>query len=133
MVKLQGNQFIMLYVRENSPIEKRAEVLREWYRSELKDLLPKYISKWEEILNVKVNKWEVKQMKTLWGSCNHKTHNVLFNLELVKKPVHCIEYIVAHELLHINIRLHDESFTAALDYYLSNWRSIKNELNEFVV
>ena len=132
-VELIGNEYIVLYARNGSTAERRAEMLREWYRGELKAMLPVLISKWENTLGVKVNKWEVKQMKTLWGSCNHRTHNIIFNLELIKKPLHCIEYIVVHELLHIKVRLHNEEFTRLMNHYYPNWRLIKDELNEFVI
>ena len=132
-VIIKGNDFIELYVRERASIERRAEVLKEWYRTEFKQLLPILIAKWEEIIGVKVNKWEVKQMKTLWGSCNHRTHNILFNLELIKKPLRCIEYIVVHELLHIKIRLHNEEYKSLLTRYFPNWQQLKEELNEFIV
>ncbi len=132
-VEIQGNEYILLYVREGATEERRAEVLREWYRAEFKSMLPSVIEKWEKVLEVKANKWEIKQMKTLWGSCNHRTHNIIFNLELIKKPVHCIEYIVVHELLHIKVRLHSEEYTALLTRYFPNWRALKDELNEFVV
>ena len=132
-VELQGNEFIVMYVREKSTEARRAEALKEWYRAEFKALLPPLVSKWEEILDVKVNKWDVKQMKTLWGSCNHRTRNIIFNLELIKKPLHCIEYIVVHELLHIKVRLHNEEYTALLNRYFPNWKQLKDELNEFVV
>lgn len=132
-VELQGNEFIVMYVREKSTEARRAETLKEWYRAEFKALLPPLVSKWEEILGVKANKWDVKQMKTLWGSCNHRTRNIIFNLELIKKPLHCIEYIVVHELLHIKVRLHNEEYTALLNRYFPNWKQLKDELNEFVV
>lgn len=132
-IEIKGNDFIVLYVRERTSEQRKAEIMKEWYRNELKEILPSLITKWEEILEVKVNSWQVKQMKTRWGSCNHKTHNVIFNLELIKKPFHCIEYIVVHELLHIKVRLHDEQYTNLLDRYLPNWRQIKDELNDFVV
>ncbi len=132
-VEIQGNEYIKLFVREGATEERRAEVLKEWYRAEFKALLPALIAKWEEILGVKANKWEVKQMKTLWGSCNHRTRNILFNLELIKKPLHCIEYVVVHELLHVRIRLHNEEFAVLMTRYFPNWRQIKDELNEFVV
>ena len=114
-------------------VYKRQEVLREWYRAELKLMLPPLIAKWEKILGVSVNKWEVKQMKTLWGSCNHRTQNIIFNLELIKKPVRCIEYIVVHELLHIKVRLHNEEYTSLLTKYFPSWKQLKEELNEFIV
>lgn len=132
-VSLSGTQFINLYVREGSSIEKRAEVMREWYRAELKATLPSLIEKWEEILKTKASHWEVKQMKTLWGSCNHKTKRLIFNLELIKKPTHCIEYIVAHEMTHLVERLHNSRFTAILDANIPNWRLLKDELNEFII
>lgn len=133
VVELRGTKTLNLYVRENSSIEKKAEVLREWYRSQLKETLVPLISKWEEILQVKPNHWEVKQMKTLWGSCNTRTRRIIFNLELIKKPTHCIEYIVAHEMTHLIERLHNSRFTALLDNHIPNWRQIKDELNEFIV
>lgn len=132
-VYIQGNEYLVLQVRENSTLERRAEILKEWYRAELKSMLPALIAKWEEILDVRVNKWEVKQMKTLWGSCNHRTRNIIFNLELIKKPQHCIEYIVVHELLHIKVRLHNEEFTTLLNRYFPNWELLKEELNDFIV
>ena len=132
-VEVQGNEYLVLHVRENSSLERRAEVLKEWYRMELKTLLPVLIAKWENALGVQVNKWEVKQMKTLWGSCNHRTRNIIFNLELIKKPLHCIEYIVVHELLHIRVRLHNEEFMTLLNRYFPNWKQLKEELNEFIV
>ena len=132
-VEVQGTEYLVLHVRENSSLERRAEVLKEWYRMELKTLLPDLIAKWENALGVQVNKWEIKQMKTLWGSCNHRTRNIIFNLELIKKPLHCIEYIVVHELLHIRVRLHNEEFTTLLNRYFPNWKQLKEELNEFVV
>lgn len=132
-VEVQGNEYLVLHVRENSLLERRAEILKEWYRMELKALLPALIAKWEGLLGVQVNKWEIKQMKTLWGSCNHRTRNVIFNLELIKKPLHCIEYIVVHELLHIRVRLHNEEFTTLLNRHFPNWKQLKEELNEFIV
>jgi predicted metal-dependent hydrolase len=132
-VEFQGRRFVNLYVRNGATAEKKEEVMREWYREELKKTLSPLIEKWENILQVKATHWEVKIMKTLWGSCNTKTHRIIFNLELAKKPVHCIEYIVAHELTHLLERLHTNRFTALLDTYLPNWRQIKDELNEFVV
>lgn len=132
-VELQGNEFIVMYVREKATETRRAEVLKEWYRAEFKAILPSLVTKWEAILGVKANKWDVKQMKTLWGSCNHRTRNIIFNLELIKKPLHCIEYIVVHELLHIKVRLHNEEYTALLNRHFPNWKQLKDELNEFIV
>lgn len=43
--------------------------------------------------------YTIRQMKTKWGSCNIKAKRILLNLELIKKPKHCSEYIIVHELV----------------------------------
>ena len=105
----------------------------EWYRAKLKVLLTELIGKWEGIIGVKANRTTIKQMKTRWGSCNHRNHDINFNLELMKRPMHCIEYVVVHELLHIIVRLHNEQFKSLLTHYLPNWQQTKEELNRSIV
>lgn len=132
-VETEGNEYIILYVREGATKERRAETFREWYRAELKALLTELIGKWEPVIGVKANRITIKQMKTIWGSCNHRTHNINFNLELMKRPVHCIEYVVVHELLHIIVRLHNDEFKSLLTHYLPNWQNLKGELNKLYI
>jgi predicted metal-dependent hydrolase len=132
-VELSGTKYIKLFVRKDTTVPKRAELLKEWYRKELKELLPPLVMKWEEILGVSVKYWEIKQMKTKWGSCNTKTKRIIFNLELAKKPVHCIEYIVVHELAHLIERNHSIRYKSILDTYFPQWEIYKSELNEFIV
>jgi len=132
-VELHGNQYIHLYVRKEATVERRAEILKDWYRANLHEMLEHLIPKWEKILDVKVEHWEIKQMKTLWGSCNPRRKSMLFNLELAKKNLHCVEYIVTHELAHLIERHHNERFTALLDAHLPNWKILKEQLNEGIV
>ena len=51
-------------------------------------------------------------MKTKWGTCNIDARRIWLNLELAKKPVQCLEYIVVHELVHLLERHHNDRFTA---------------------
>lgn len=68
--------FINLYIRPNTNKEKREKIMREWYRINLKNIIPNYIRKWERIIGVSVNEWSVKLMKTRWGTCNIKTKRI---------------------------------------------------------
>lgn len=122
-----------MYVRPNSSVDKRKEVLNEWYRKELKMTLIPLIEKWSERLDVSPHSVGVKQMKTRWGTCNHKSKTVWFNLELIKKPIHCIEYIVVHELAHLIEEKHNDRFRTLLDVHLPKWQQYRAELNEFVI
>lgn len=68
-------------------------------------------------------------IKTKRGSCNASAHRVWFNLELAKKPVQCLEYIVAHELTHLLERNHNDRFTALMDEHMPLWRQYREMLN----
>lgn len=132
-VILRTRTYIELYVRPNTSFEKRQEVITEWYRVELKKLIPAIIEKWEKSLNVNINEWQVKQMKTNWGTCNIEKKRILINLELAKKPLHCLEYVILHEMVHLLERHHNERFLYYMDTYLPNWKQIRTELNKLPV
>jgi predicted metal-dependent hydrolase len=132
-VVLKNKKFIELQIKPDTPTIKRHEILTHWYRIELKKQIPAIIDKWEKILNVKVDDWQVKQMKTKWGSCNIEKKRIWLNLELAKKPEHCLEYIIVHEMVHLLERHHNDRFLYYMDTHLPNWRQLKTELNKLPV
>ena len=132
-VILKSKKFIELFVRPETTVEKRHEIMTEWYRVQLKKQIPAIIEKWEAILKVKVSNWQVKQMKTKWGSCNIEKKRIWVNLELAKKPEHCLEYIIVHEMVHLLVRHHNDRFLYYMDTYLPSWRQLKSELNKLPV
>jgi hypothetical protein len=125
--------YIDLYVNEKYTTEQRADLMKEWYRVKLKDILSELVPKWETLLNVKANHVKVQTMRTKWGSCNTENGNVMFNIELAKKPIECIEYVVVHELLHLIERKHNDVFKAYLDMYLPDWKNRLEELQNSIV
>ncbi|MBN2603265.1 MAG: M48 family metallopeptidase [Candidatus Thermoplasmatota archaeon] len=132
-IVLRNKAYIELYVRPGTLVEKRHQILNEWYRGELKKQIPAIIEKWERIIGVKVNDWRVKQMKTKWGSCIIEKKRIWLNLELAKKPVVCLEYIIVHEMIHLLERHHNDRFLNYMDHYLPNWRQLKAQLNSLPV
>jgi predicted metal-dependent hydrolase len=132
-VDLKGKTYLDLYVRKNASFENRQRVIREWHRKELKAILPDLIELWEKKIGVKVDFCGIRQMKTRWGSCNIEKRRIWLNLELAKKPIHCIEYILVHEMIHLLERNHNDSFKGYMDNYLPSWKSTKEELNRIPV
>lgn len=128
-VEIVGKKEMNLFVRENSTIEQRERIMNKWHREQLKSLIPSYIDKWEKKMDVQVEDWGVRRMRTKWGSCNIQDKRIWLNLELAKKPSHCLEYVVVHEMVHLLERNHNERFRAYMDKFLPNWRAIKAELN----
>lgn len=131
-VELRNKKYMDLYVRPDSTREQREKVVNEWYRTELKQMVPEYIEKWESIMDVSVEDCRIKLMRTKWGTCNESARRIWLNLELAKKNPRCLEYIIVHEMVHFLERNHNERFKAYMDQYLPNWRGIRAELNELI-
>ena len=120
---------IELFVRPNTTIEKRKEILDKWYREELKKIIPEMINKWENKIGVQLNEFGIKKMRTKWGTCNTEAKRIWLNLELAKKPLDCIEYIVVHELVHLLERTHNDNFIKYMNNFMPKWKLHRTELN----
>ncbi len=131
-VEIKHNN-IVLHIHTDTTAEQKQTILQEWYREQLKEIVPKYFSKWEEPMHVKVAEFGIKKMKTKWGTCNREACRIWINLELAKKPLDCLEYIVVHEMVHLLERNHNNNFVAYMDKFLPQWRHLKEELNRLPV
>lgn len=120
---------IVIHSRPGSGKNQHELLIQEWYRKQLKQLIPKYIDKWENKIDVKVSDFGIKKMKTKWGTCNQEAKRIWLNLELAKKPLECIEYIVVHEMIHLIEKTHNARFKALLNKHLPQWKHYKEELN----
>ncbi len=128
-VALRNKATLDLFVREGTDREQREKVLTDWYRQQLKALIPPLMEHWEKVVGVTAAGWGVRQMKTRWGTCNIAAQRIWLNLELAKKPLSSLEYIVVHELVHLLERHHNERFLGLMDQALPQWRAHREELN----
>lgn len=129
-VVIVNNSIIQLFVNPGTSPKNRALVLTEWYREQLKLKIPDLLNRWQSIIGEQVADWGIKKMKTRWGSCNIKERRIWLNLELAKKPIECLEYVLVHELVHLLERHHNERFQAYMDQYLPHWRQCREILNQ---
>lgn len=111
-----------LSVRPDTPKDKRAQIVNEWYRDHLKEVIPSLLKKWQPIVGKQVSAWRIQKMKTKWGSCNIEAKRILLNLELAKKSPECLEYILVHELVHLHERHHNDNFVRLMDRFMPKWR-----------
>jgi predicted metal-dependent hydrolase len=129
-VALRNPARLQLQVRPGTDRDARERVLNGWYRQRLRALVPLVLAKWEAVLGVQAADWGIKKMKTKWGACTVEARRIWLNLELAKKPVQCLEYIIVHELMHLIERHHNERFVSLMDEHLPQWRHQRQLLNE---
>jgi predicted metal-dependent hydrolase len=128
-VRLRNGRSLDLHVRAGSDQAVRERVFLGWYRRELRSRASPLIEKWAQAMDIPFPAWGIKRMKTKWGACNIKARRIWLNLELIKKPAHCLEYVVVHEMAHFFVRNHSDQFIALMDRLLPQWRLVRDELN----
>ena len=131
-MELSGNT-AKLTVRRDSTVRQRDNFVREWYRDLLKGEIASLLPKYENLTGLKCNSWQTKYMTSKWGTCNISERKIWLNLQLAKKPIECLEYIILHELIHLRVKNHDTDFTALIDKYMPFWREVKKKLNEQIL
>lgn len=133
-IEIRKKKHIDLYVKPNTTIKQKQKMFEKFYRSELLEkVIPKLLQKWEKKVGVKVNQVKIRKMKTKWGTCNSKDKRIWLNLELAKKPLHCIDYVFVHELIHLIEKKHSERFIQLLESAYPNWQSSKEALNQGIL
>lgn len=120
-VQVNG-ELIHCYTQFNATLNQKQILIERWYRREMEALLPELITHWESIINVKVAEWGIKKMKTRWGSCNTRARRIWLNLNLIKKPAVCLEYVLVHELVHLLEASHNKRFYALMSQFMPQWR-----------
>lgn len=109
---------------------KVQKLLRVWYRDRAKDYFARRLKDissrvtWVE----EVPKWRLVTMKKQWGSCS-PNGVLLLNPHLVKAPRECIEYVLLHELCHLQEHNHSPRFYRLLTEQIVEWRSVKAKLD----
>ena len=119
-----------LRVKPGSDRAVRIAVLEEWYRKSMDKSVAVYLRKWERIMKVASSKIVIRRMKTKWGSCNTRSGRINLNLELIRRPPACLEFVIVHELCHLLEDGHGKRFYKFMDKFLPDWKRRKAVLNE---
>jgi len=127
------HRHMLLTVRPGADASALEAVIAQWYRDQIKALVPELIAAWSRLLGVEVRRIFVQQMKTQWGSCNPATGTIRLNTELAKKPPECIEYVLVHEMVHLLEPTHNARFGALMDRFLPQWQFHRQALNRLPV
>ena len=126
--KIDGDK-ILLYLPKESSVEWRDRFMREIYRAELCRKVEVLLPKWEAVTGLQANEWRTKYMKTRWGTCNISAKRIWLNVQLAQKSLHCLEYVILHELIHLTEKQHNERFYELMDKFMPEWQSVREQLN----
>jgi predicted metal-dependent hydrolase len=119
-----------LPVDSTLPLEARPAYARaaliDWYIARARAQLPLWITPWATALNVKFDKLLIADQAKRWGSCVSKT--LRFNWRIVQAPRALIDYVLAHELVHLTHERHDAAFWSTLGRAMPDYELRKAQL-----
>ncbi|KPD22504.1 MULTISPECIES: SprT family zinc-dependent metalloprotease [Idiomarina] len=130
-VSLKDNKLQLVSLPHYDAVQRK-QVLDRWYRDQITREVEALLGIWQPRMGVYSSGFGIRAMKTRWGTCNIGSKKIWLNLELVKKPVECLEYVVVHELTHLFERYHNARFYALMDEFLPDWRERKKLTNQFI-
>lgn len=129
-VRLKGGFFEVKTTDKNNKEHNRT-LLYQWYKDSATKVFFPMLDQWIEKLrkyDIASPVLEIRIMTKRWGSCIASKGKVILNLELIKAPTHCIEYILVHELCHLKYPSHDKEFYNFMLKVMPDWKEKKGRL-----
>ena len=108
------------------------DLLRRWYRERADEVFAGQLGVLVERLEwlAEVPPWRQRYMTSQWGSCS-AAGRLSLNTHLVKVPLDLVDYVLLHELCHLQHLHHGAAFYALMDAELPDWKKRRRQLNGY--
>ncbi len=108
---------------------KREKRIWSYYKEVLEQQITRLLPIWKRRLNIeRETPLHFQKMKSRWGSCQTQSGRLCFNTRLAEYPTELIEYVLVHELTHLDEPSHNKVFYALMDQRLPGWKKYRKAL-----
>lgn len=135
-----GKKYVVVYC-DNEDIEFNGDKvflphdfdIDKWYKYKAKDLFLERLNYNYENFSKKIPypKLRIRKMTTRWGVCNIRTHIITLNLELIKRDICYLDYVIIHEMSHLIYGDHSRSFWRLVEANMPEYKKYRDEMKEF--
>ena len=135
-----GKQYVVVY-NDNKKISFSDDKvylnhdfdIDNWYKKEAKKIfLERFNYNYERFTRkIPYPKLRIRKMTTRWGVCNTKTHVITLNLELIKRDISYLDYVIIHEMSHLIYGDHSRSFWRLVEDNMPEYKKYREEMKEF--
>lgn len=108
--------------------EQRRSMLARWRVSAVQQALPPLLALWQPRIDAWPSTVRVRAMSSRWGSCTPARASIRLNSALSAHPPACLEYVLVHELVHLQVSGHGPRFHALLGEHLPDWQARRDLL-----
>ncbi len=125
----EGIRFDRRFIISKANQKNANQLFKEWYLQKANEKIQPLATKYALNLGVSYNKCKTSEMKYRWASCT-PNNNILFNWRIIKAPMYVLEYLVAHELVHLIEANHTPKFWNILSIQVPHYEKAKNWLKK---
>ena len=122
----KNDSSIILYTSFPNNYEIKHKIVNAWYREKSKEIFVPILEKYLGLTGKSIEKLIIKTLKRNWGSCNYRKRYINLNSEMLKKDIRFIEYVILHEVAHLEHPNHSKSFYNYVAQYMPDWKERKN-------
>ena len=124
-------RMLQIFICENLTLEERNEEIKKtlikWYKDKAHSIISERIKKYEKYLEIKPTGIKIRDQKIRWGSCTPEGL-LIFNWRIVMAPISAIDYVIVHELSHIQDPTHSNKFWSLVESLFPNYKKWKEWL-----
>lgn len=121
-----------LYLGKRKKIEDfKIKNIDNFYKKEIVKYLPNLIDMHSKKMNLFPTSIKYRKNKRTWGSCNYK-NGLNFNILLMKFPIELMEYVIIHELAHIQHKNHSKKFWNLVEFYCPDYKKREKKFKNFL-
>ncbi|SFV89956.1 Putative predicted metal-dependent hydrolase [hydrothermal vent metagenome] len=110
--------------------ERFTKHIDTFYRQKAQQYIPPRVEQWAKRMGVTFQSVRFRKTKRQWGSCSC-SNTLSFNTMLMKLPQKLIDYVIVHELSHINHKHHRQTFWQCVEHYLPDYKANVAELKTY--
>ena len=127
--QLHGTHLAVHVSQADNPdaIEK---IIERWYRHEAMQLFEECVAHFAPLMSVSPREIKLSAARTQWGSCTTRG-TVRLNWQLIKMPLHLIDYVVVHELAHLVEMNHSAAFWQVVESVCPDYVSLRGKLRKW--
>ncbi|MCH8978398.1 MAG: M48 family metallopeptidase [Armatimonadetes bacterium] len=124
-VRLAGDEF---WAMGETRDERMANVVA-WMRRRSKPVIRDAVARWSSEMGIAVKRVSVRDQRARWGSCSDRG-SLSFNWRLIMTPPEVLEYIVVHEMAHIQEHNHSRRFWTLVERFCQEFTVHEGWLDE---
>ena len=119
-------------IDNNNIYVKDEAVLKKWLDNYIKITFSNHLKYWYDLYEerIPIPNLKIRRMKSRWGVCNTKNHNITLNYELYRYDIECLDYVIVHELSHFIYPNHSKKFWNQVEKYYPNYKEMRKKLRD---